>query len=166
MPHNQRAILLLGTVAAAALAAAATDARAQQINVSATITAECSVGGDAELAFGNYDSTLGTEASTEFSISCSAPADVGVTLGGGENLNGSRRMEHTTQENAFLAYQLYRGAASGGQGVGWTSNQEFIFEDVPTTGTDITVGGLINGSQTGPSGTYTDVVLITLDVKS
>jgi spore coat protein U-like protein len=166
MPLNQRANLLLGTVAAAALAAAAGDARADQINVSATITAECSVGGDANLAFGNYDRTAGSEASTILTISCTAPADVGVTLGGGQNPNGLRRMEHETTADAFLSYQLYDGEASGGQGIAWNMDAEFVFDAVPTTGTDITVGGRIEGSQTGPSGTYTDVVLVTLDVKS
>jgi spore coat protein U-like protein len=164
MPLNQRAILLLGTVAAAALAAAAGDARADQINVSATITAECSVGGDADLAFGNYD-PLGTEALTTVSVSCTAPADVGVTLGGGQNLNGSRRMVHSSDTDAFLGYRLFNGPPADGQGEAWDANIENVFP-VGTDETDISIGGYIPGSQVGPSGSYTDVVLVTLDVKS
>ena len=165
MPHNQRASLLLGTVAAAALAAASGNARAQQINVSATITAECSVGGDADLAFGNYDPALGTEASTTVSVSCSAPADVGVTLGGGQNPNGSRQMVHSSDTDAFLGYRLFNGPASGGQGEAWDADFEHIF-DIGTEATEIPIGGYILEGQVGPSGSYTDVVLVTLDVKS
>jgi spore coat protein U-like protein len=156
---NQRASLLVGTMLAAGLTAAPGIVRADQINVSARITAECNVEGDADLEFGNYDGSGGTEATTTLTVSCTAPADVGVTL------NGSRRMRHSTATTAFLGYQLYRGAAAGGQGTGWNSNAEFVFEDVPPAGTDITIGGQIPGGQTGPSGTYNDVVQVTLDVK-
>jgi spore coat protein U-like protein len=166
MPLNQRAILLLGTVAAAALAAAAGDARADQINVSATITAECSVGGDADLAFGNYNPTVGTEASTIISISCSAPADVGVTLDGGQRPNGTRTMVHSSDTSQLLAYRLFNGPASGGQGEAWSANFENVF-NIGTESTDIPVGGFIDSGQAGlSSGAYTDVVLVTLDVKS
>jgi spore coat protein U-like protein len=166
MPLNQRASLLLGTIAAAALAVAAADARADQINVSATITAECSVGGDADLAFGNYNPTVGTEASTIISISCSAPADVGVTLDGGQRPNGTRTMVHSTATSQLLAYQLFKGPAAAGGGELWASDFENIF-DVGTQATEISIGGFIQSGQGGlPSGTYTDVVLVTLDVKS
>jgi spore coat protein U-like protein len=162
---NQRASLLVGTILVAGLTAAPTRVHADQINVSATITAECNIEGDADLAFGNYDPTGGTEASTTLTVSCTAPADVGVTLNGGQNPNGTRRMEHSTAADEFLAYLLFDGVAAGGQGDVWTSGLEIVFEDVPPAGTDITIGGQITGGQTGPSGTYNDVVLVTLDVK-
>jgi spore coat protein U-like protein len=165
MPLNQRASLLFGTVAAAALAATAGDARAQQINVSATITAECSVGGDADLAFGNYDRATGTEASTTISISCSAPADVGVTLGGGQRPNGTRTMVHSSDTSQLLAYRLFNGPASGDQGEAWNANFENVFP-IGTDATNIAIGGFIQSGQSAASGTYTDVVLVTLDVKS
>jgi spore coat protein U-like protein len=161
MPLNQRAILLLGTVAAVALTAAAGDARADQINVSATITASCEVG-DADLEFGNYEPDK--ETSTTLTVTCTAPADVGLTLNNGLHPNGSRRMKHASEEQ-FLAYQLCDGSCAGGQGTVWTAQEVLV--EVGASGTGVEIGGRIPGSQPGlPSGSYTDVVLVTLDVKS
>jgi spore coat protein U-like protein len=166
MPLNQRAILLLGTVAAAALAAAAGDARADQINVSATITASCDVT-DGDLDFGTYDAAVDSEATTTLSVTCSAPTDVGVTLDFGQHKNGgsSRRMQHETDTGAFLAYALCEGSCAGGSGPTW--NEQEVLVDVDEDGAAVTVGGRILATQAGlPSGAYTDVVLVTLDVKS
>lgn len=110
MFFNQRASLLVGTMLAAGLAAAPTTVDADQINVSATITAACELEGDASLAFGNYNANGDTPGSTTLTVSCTAPSDVGVTLGPGQNPNGAlRRMKHGTQATALLGFQLFDG---------------------------------------------------------
>jgi spore coat protein U-like protein len=155
---NQRASFLLGTVAAVALAAAGSDVRADQINVSAIITASCSV---ADLDFGAYDSAVDSETTTTLNITCTAPADVGVTLDNGMNPNGSRRMKHAS-EDQFLGYLLFDGDPSGA--ISWTSQEKTV--DVGEGGAQVLIGGRIAATQTGkPSGSYTDVVQVTLDVK-
>jgi spore coat protein U-like protein len=165
---NQRASLLFGTMLTAGVAAAPGSPRADQINVSATITATCELDGDANLAFGNYNPQGGTPGSTTLIVSCTAPSDVGVTLGPGQNPNGGgalRHMKHGTQSSALLGYQLFDGGSLGGSGDPWAKNQEIVF-DIGTDDTQIEIGGFIPGSQGGlPSGSYTDVVLVTLDVK-
>lgn len=161
MSLKPRAGPLLAAGAIASLALIAVPADAAQINVSATIAAACSVVSDANLDFGTPSASLDTDATATLSITCSTPATVLVTLDGGLQPNSTtRRMKHTTL-NEFLPYILYDGPAGGDP---WLPG---IAKAHPINGspTPVAVGGRIIGAPLPPSGTYNDVVQITVQVQ-
>ena len=159
--------LALGASVLVAGSAAADDTA--NVNVSATVTANCTItsGG---LAFGAYD-PVDVNASADLdqtgtvTVTCTDGFTTGVTLGQGANADvGSsdaipaRRM--SDGGTAFLSYQLF---SEGTRTTVWGNDAA---TDVVHTGDGTaqvhTIFGRVDGGQNVPAGSYTDTVVATV----
>jgi spore coat protein U-like protein len=158
------AFVALSTLGTTAYAGTATD----NLAVSATVTANCTIDASAGLSFGAYDPVV-TNASTDLtgsgtiSTTCTNGATVTLLLGQGANADtGStdaapvRRMLSGASD--YLSYDLYTDA---GHTTVWDNTTG---TSVSGTGAsvDTTVYGVITAGQNVPAGSYADTVLATV----
>jgi spore coat protein U-like protein len=125
-----------------------------------TFQASCILNGGT-LAFGVYDGTQ-NDASGQFSYQCTGGTNINVTLGLGQNPQGSQRAMVIDGGGDTLAYELYSD-----------SNRQTVWDD--SVGVDINgvsaaqefaqVYGRILAGEDAPAGNYSDTVLITLVVE-
>jgi spore coat protein U-like protein len=174
MKHSRPSMKKLAVAAALGLgvsmmsgesARAATDT--DNLNVSATVNAACTITGGA-VNFGVYDVTAAAanDAQGTISINCSTGAVVYVALGQGANADAAstdaapvRRMSDGGTN--FLGYGLYQDAA---RNTLWGNTAATA---VNSTGTgaavSLTVYGRIPALQAVGSGSYTDTVIATVN---
>jgi spore coat protein U-like protein len=131
------------------------------LNVSAQVSASCNVFGG-ELNFGLYTGDA-TEGEGSFSYQCTNGTNITLSLGPGQHLQegGSRAM---AAGQGILRYQLYKD--SNRQQV-WREGPEegLDVDDTPSSQEDVQVYGLIEPDQNVPAGSYSDIVLITLNIQ-
>jgi spore coat protein U-like protein len=133
------------------------DLSAADLNVSAKVVSSCSVASDVALNFQTVDPQLGVPAGTVFAdipIECTGNATVEVTLGGGQNMDGSKRF--MKNGSSTLEYILRNNGAD------WLPEQ--TRQDDVTFGTLglIRVDGVIPVQSGVGAGDYSDKVLITV----
>jgi spore coat protein U-like protein len=137
------------------------------INVSASVTATCSISAGA-LAFGSYDPVVGSQVDGQatLSVSCTKGATATITLGQGSHAAGGstdsspvRRMKDAGTNH--LSYALFSDLArttewgnTAGTGVDYTS--------IGSAAASVIVYGRIAASQDLPAGAYTDTVVATV----
>lgn len=152
--------------AAVLVGAAALDARPAAggtetavLNVTATVTSNCSVSGGT-LAFGTYVSgqqaNLDVQGTINY-VNCAAGV-LTFELDNGANANGSQRRMKSGQN--FLNYEIYKTSARTSRlGSGPDGLQVQLLQG---GGGNVAIYGRIPGGQNVPAGSYTDTVTITL----
>jgi spore coat protein U-like protein len=133
------------------------------LNVTAQIQASCVVNGGA-LDFGTY--TPADENPTfgegSFSYVCTDGTRISLNLGAGQNEQGGSRAMARVGGGGRLTYQLYKDSGRDdpwGLGTGGTT-----IDETPAEETVVDVYGLIEAGQNSPTGNYSDVVQITLNI--
>jgi spore coat protein U-like protein len=128
------------------------------VSVTQIAPAVCSLSASS-LDFGNY-AGITVDASASLSITCSVDAPYTVSLDGGNNLNGTRRMAGPS--GAYLGYGLYSDA---GRSLAWGDGSG-LGASVPGTGDGssqtLTVYGRAPGGVLPTPGAYSDTVVVTL----
>lgn len=161
--HARRlaAALLLSLAGPSVQAATAT----ANFNVTATVLAGCSVAAINDLAFGNYDNTVGnTLTSTTANVTCSlaTPYSMIISLGNSSTGSNVRRMTDGASPAHFLAYNVYTDAA---RTTIWPSSGT----TVTGTGLGVAVPTVIYGSVPAGQaanvspGSYSDVLVFTVN---
>lgn len=163
--HSLVATLALGGIGVAQ-AGTATD----NLSVSATVTANCTITATSALGFGAYDPIV-TNASTALngtgtvSTTCTNGSAAVITLGQGATPAGGSSAAVPLRQMSDgganrLAYTLFSdtdrsgvGGNTAGTGVGTTGNG---------TARSLTVYGSVASSQNVPAGSYTDTVIATV----
>lgn len=156
-------VLALG-VSGAAFAGSTSD----NLAVTASIAANCTIDASSGLAFGAYDPIVANksadlESNGTISVTCTNGSAVTIELNGGQNEDGAapaapdRRMADGAN---FLSYTLYSDA---GRSALWATGAEV---DVDDTGTGVasnhTVYGSVAADQNVPEGSYSDTVSATV----
>ncbi|WP_284455256.1 Csu type fimbrial protein [Alloalcanivorax xenomutans] len=149
---------LAGLVAAASGSAFAAD-ETTTFDVTATVTAACSVSA-ADLAFGNYDRVLGTLGTTTITSNCTlaTPYTLSLDFGGAANVS-SRVMDGPNSET--LSYQLTQDVAGL---IPWGTVADGDEVSLLGTGLDVptVVYGQIPSGQNVEAGSYSDTITVTL----
>jgi spore coat protein U-like protein len=133
------------------------------LNITAQIQATCVVNGGA-LEFGTYtpadqDAKPGEGS---FSYECTEGTRISLNLGAGQHEAGGSRAMARAGGGGTLTYQLFKDSNRGdpwGLGTGG-----MIIDDTPGEVTTVDVYGLIEAGQNSPTGNYSDVVQITLNI--
>ena len=160
-PSNFR--LIKGGLAFALVAVTGPAALAQtaDLTVTAEIAASCVVNGGS-LDFGPYTATETepTEGQGTFSYQCTNGTNISLELGPGQNAQGESRA--MASGAARLLYELYRDP---GHGQEWGMGDAALpVVNTPSTQQTVEVYGLIAAGQASPAGSYSDTVLITLNI--
>ncbi len=155
-PLTLRTVLILAAGGYAMQASAATET--DTFDVTATVVASCSVS-VSDLAFGNYDPTLGTTGTTSVTSNCTLATTyaLGLDFGGAADVN-SRVMDGPNANT--LSYQLTTDLAGL---IPWGNTTG---DDVDLVGTGLnvptTIYGQIPSAQNVEAGSYTDTITVTL----
>ena len=166
--------LLLASASIAAIASAGTafaGTATQNISVTATVNASCTIDNVAPVSFGTYDPTLATPttAAGSITVSCVKGTHPTVALGNGLNpdVNGVRAMKHSTAADV-LSYQLFKptGIICTGQetDVWGATGQAVLDPGVSASSAAVTYGvcGKLDAQQNVSAGTYSDTVIATV----
>lgn len=161
----KRAILSLAVLSLISIPAFAGTATAN-LNISASVSAVCSIS-TSPVAFGAYD-PVSANASTDLTasgtvtVACTKGASATIDLGNGGNLSaGSRRMSSGSD---FLNYSLYKDAArTQVWGSGLAGGTTLTYNSASKAATGITVYGTVPQAQDVTVGSYSDVVLATIN---
>ena len=136
------------------------------LNVSASVSAVCTIS-TAPVAFGAYDPVVANAATDlngtgTLTVACTKGASATIDLGVGNNLSGgSRRMGSGTD---FLNYSLYKDAArTQVWGTGMTGGATLTYNSASRASTAVTVYGKVPQAQDVTVGSYTDVVVATIN---
>ena len=136
------------------------------LNVSASVSAVCTIS-TAPVAFGAYDPVVTNAAAAlngtgTLTVACTKGAAATIDLGVGGNLSaGSRRM---TSGSDFLNYALYKDAArTQVWGTGMATGTTLTYNSASKASTNLTVYGTVPGAQDVTVGSYSDVVVATIN---
>lgn len=128
-------------------------------DVTATVASACSVSAT-DLAFGTYDSVLGTNGTSSITSNCTLATSYTLALdfGGAADVN-SRVMDGPNSET--LSYQLTQDVAGL---IPWGTVADGDEVSLVGTGLDVvtTVFGQIASGQNVEAGSYTDTITVTL----
>ena len=136
------------------------------LNVTASVSAVCTIS-TVTVAFGAYDPVV-TNAATDLNgtgtlvVACTKGAAATIDLGVGGNLSGgSRRMSSGID---FLNYALYKDAArTQVWGTGLAGGTTATYNSASKASTNITVYGKVPQAQDVTDGSYSDVVVATIN---
>jgi len=167
---SARTLAVAGGIALALGGMSSTQAATDDLDVSATVVANCTITANA-LNLGNYDpvganAAAAATATTTLSVSCTSGETADVTLGEGTHVGAgstaadpNRRLSDGTN---FLNYGLFTDVT---RLVEWGNT---VGTGVQHTGTGsavaITVYGSIPAAQNVPAGVYTDTVVATIEL--
>ena len=162
----KRTILSLAIISLISAPAAFAGSATANLNVSASVSAVCTIS-TAAVAFGAYDPVV-ANAATDLNgtgtiiVACTKGASATIDLGNGGNLlAGSRRMTSGTD---FLNYALYKDAArTQVWGTGLAGGTTAAYTAASKASTNITVYGKVPQAQDVTVGSYTDVVVATIN---
>jgi spore coat protein U-like protein len=119
------------------------------------------------VAFGAYDPVVANAATDlngtgTLTVACTKGASATIDLGvGGNLLGGSRRMTSGTD---FLNYALYKDAArTQVWGTGMAGGTTLTYNSASKASTNLTVYGKVPQAQDVTVGSYTDVVVATIN---
>ncbi len=153
-------------VVAAMVGAAEANTATSNLNVSAQVTATCTINAGA-MAFGAYDAVGGgqVDGTATVAVACTKGATAVITLGQGANASGSstdsapdRRMAAGAQR---LAYALF---SDSNRSVPWgnTAGTSVGYTSTSSASSNLTVYGRITSGQDVTAGSYTDTVIATI----
>ena len=162
MKRTALSLAIISLISIPAFAGSAT----ANLNVSASVAAVCTIS-TVTVAFGAYDPVV-TNAATDLNgtgtltVACTKGASATIDLGVGGNLSGgSRRM---TSGADFLNYALYKDAArTQVWGTGMVGGTTLTYNSASKVSTNLTVYGKVPQAQDVTVGSYTDVVVATIN---
>jgi spore coat protein U-like protein len=167
---SARMLTVAGAVALALGGMSGSQAATDNLDVSATVVANCTITANA-LDLGNYDpvganAAAAATASSTLSVTCTSGAAANVTLGqGGSADTGSTDADparRLTDGTNFLNYGLFTDSGYTDE---WGNT---VATGVAHTGTgsaaSLTVYGNIPAAQNVPAGAYTDTVVATIEL--
>jgi spore coat protein U-like protein len=136
------------------------------LSVGATVTNNCTIS-TAALTFGTYDPVVGNSSANldgtgRVSLACTKGATAAIALGAGSGASGSTRRLADGTGN-FLTYDLYQDS---GRAVVWSGSGSGLMTPVPATSKvarDFTVYGRVQSNQDVPAGTYSDMIVATVN---
>lgn len=157
---------LYALLALAPIAAHATDHVSAEVQVSATVVANCRLTVD-PLVFGSYDplgshETSTLDGSTQMTVSCTLGTQATIVIDGGKNAGQDAAVRLLAAQGENLSYQLYRDS-SRTQVWGRGSDAYSFLSTGGLPGQKLTVYARIPPGQEVPAGTYTDVVTASVD---
>ena len=145
--------------------AEATTTVTANLNVSAIVDSACQISTTA-LSFPTYrpigDNATNPDDSTYGSVTVTCTTGVGsqILMGQGNNWTGSQARLHNTAGNSYLPYTIYQDASHT---VVWDNSTGMTVAPAPdNTPRTISLYGRIPAGQNVASGTYTDVVSVSL----
>ncbi|KRA33001.1 hypothetical protein ASD68_08030 [Rhodanobacter sp. Root627] len=164
------AALIVAFAAVSGTAIAGTDT--DNLSVTATVSANCTVDSTTAVAFGTYDpvTTNASDALTSsgtINTTCTSGSDATITLGQGENFDtGStdavplRRMVGAVN-GQFLSYELCQDSVTCSMAWG---NDATTGKSITGSGTSdsVTVYGSVAGAQNVAADSYSDNVVVTV----
>ncbi len=139
----------------------------QNVNISATVNANCKFSNPVSIDFGNYDPistnlTAPLDTSGSVDISCTKGVTAALTIDQGQNYSSGRRFQGDVNTSSYLSYELYTSAA---RSTVWDSSVGGTVTYVSSTKTKTTetIYGRIPAGQTvdGSNYLYSDVVTVT-----
>ena len=161
----KRTVLSLAIITLISIPAFAGSATAN-LNVSASVAAVCTIS-TVTVAFGAYDPVVANAAANlngtgTLTVACTKGASATIDLGVGGNLSGgSRRM---TSGPDFLNYSLYKDAArTQVWGTGMAGGTTLTYNSASKASTNLTVYGTVPQAQDVTVGSYSDVVVATIN---
>jgi spore coat protein U-like protein len=159
--------ILGGLLVLPAIALLGHEARAADVDVTASVVGPCTLTAEA-LAFGNYVNGQANPRNGDADVSYDCASGLNITLNlsaGGSLDENNRRMEHTTQAGNFLTYQLYQEV---GRTTVWGSGANgVVVNPTPGGGAQVhTIFGQIAGTQGVVAGSYSDLVVFDLTINS
>ena len=161
----KRALLSLAVLSLITIPAFA-GSQTANLNVTASVSAVCTIS-TVTVAFGAYDPVVANAATDlngtgTLTVACTKGAAATIDLGVGNNLSGgSRRMSSGTD---FLNYALYKdGARTQVWGTGMTGGTTLTYNSASKASTSITVFGKVPQAQDVTVGSYSDVVVATIN---
>jgi spore coat protein U-like protein len=160
-PSNFR--LIKGGLALALVAVTGPAALAQtaDLTVTAEIQASCVLNGGS-LDFGPYTATEETDTEGEGSFTYQCTGGTGITLSLGPGQNGDGGIRQMASGDARLQYELFQNPARST--VWGEDGAALVVESTSTSATPVPVYGLIQAGQDSAAGSYSDTVLITLNI--
>jgi spore coat protein U-like protein len=158
--------LIAGALAAVGLNSLTTTAKAANVDVSASVVAQCTLLAD-PLAFGNYvnGQTSAKNAQADVSYNCASGLNITLNLSGGSNPgSGNIRNMQSPTTGELLSYELFQDAA---RSVDWGSGASGINVN-PTPGggaqTHTIFGEIPPNLAVTPAADYADIVVFDLAV--
>ena len=130
-------------------------------NVTATVLNSCSVTAT-DLAFGSYDPASATDkqGASTITVNCTLGTAYDFGLNNGTNASGSTR--RMASGAARLSYQVYKDVA-GTQVLGAVSNALGVTGIGTGVGVPLAIYGVIPKTQNVTAGSYSDVIIVTVD---
>ena len=129
----------------------------------ATVLPNCRAYTTTELNFGSVAGliTSNTDQTSTIGMTCTGRTPWNVGLNNGQNASGTVRRMRLGATGSYVAYELYRNA---GRTIRWGNTVNT--DTVPGTGTgtaqSLTVYGRVPSPQTVPSGSYSDIITVTV----
>ena len=160
------AAALYALLTLAPIAAHAADHVTAEVQVSATVAANCQLTVD-PLVFGTYDplgthQTTALDGSAQLTVSCTRGTQATIVMDGGKNAGQDAPIRLLAQLGENLSYQLYQDSSRihvWGRG----SDAYAFVSTGGLPGQKLTVYARIPPGQEVPAGTYTDVVTASVD---
>ena len=151
-------LLVSGLALATTPAQAGTDTG--QLSVTATVQNGCHLDGGS-LAFGTYTSGQATNLDVNGTIRFTGCVGT-LTFALDNGINGGGSQRQMASGSARLVYQLYRNPARDAVFSSGSNSYVYqLFDSTPQTG-QIAVYGRVPSGQIAPSGSYSDIVTITM----
>lgn len=153
----------LGMTALASLMFAAPEARANILNVSANVAADCSVQAGS-LDFGAYNPSADKNVTGLFTVTCSVDAEVTIGLDQGQTFDGFRNLVNGGTGIRYVLYQDSARTTEWGDASSHPGPKRTVNIQGGNTPRDVEVFGTLVVSGAKPAGEYSDVVNITFSV--
>lgn len=126
-------------------------------NVTATVSAGCSVTAGGDLAFGSYTGSQ-IDGTTTLSVTCTSITGYTIGLSDGANFDTSRRLKRGTTD--YLSYELYK--ESGRTNRWGNAGAEMVSGTGTGAAQSLTIYGRMPAGGTLVPGSYTDTISVTL----
>ncbi|MFC7048730.1 Csu type fimbrial protein [Emcibacter nanhaiensis] len=138
------------------------DTATTTFQVTSTVISSCGVSAS-DLAFGDYDIVAGTAiaGSTTVSVTCSSGTAYEIGLDAGLGAGATVTTRKMTNGGNTLSYSLYSDV-SHTTVWGETTGVDTLSSSGTGAAQNFTVYGLINASQSVPTGSYSDTITVTV----
>lgn len=158
MKTRMKLLIALMALAAPVLAGTDTD----NLSVTATVAASCSVETTQDVAFGTIDSATVNTAEGTVTVTCTNGTGYSIALDDGDYYSSGRRMQGDTVTTSYLPYELYQDS---GYITLWGDGTHGSVKGSLTgtgSGEAHTVYGRITAGQYPAPDTYADTVVVTV----
>jgi len=158
-----RLLVVAATVAAVAFLGGqvvSAGSNSANMSVQATVSANCTITAS-PLTWTAFDTVVGTgaDSTATVSVACTKGAVANVAMGPGQNPGTTRNMKSSSSD--LLAYEIY---TSDTYGTVWNAANVVVLGAAPSKDPRaLTVYGRIKATNDVPAGSYTDLVVATVN---